>query len=203
MKLKKSLYGIGSFVLATVLTSCASYSASPLCDPSPDLVYSAPKNEGVSIVSKAFTLEDCYKFLDRDVLAEGYQPVQIYIQNDSDKRYIFSLNRLNLPVARTEEVADKVHTSTVGRVVGYSVGALFLSPLVIPAIVDGIKSSNANKALDHDFLAKAARDQIVFPHSRINSLIFVPSQSYQNFYTITLIDQDSSQPIVFNVTSQN
>lgn len=201
MKTKRLLFIFGTLTLTMALTSCASYSASPLCNPSADLIEITPRNEGISIVSKTFSRNDCDRFLDRDVLAEGYQPVQLYIQNDSNKNYLFSLNRISLPIARPEEVAEKVHTSTVGRAAGYGAGALILWPLAIPAIVDGVKSANANDALDNDFLAKTARDQVIFPHSRFNAIIFVPVHAYQNSYTITLIDQDSKQPKVFNIVS--
>jgi len=197
MKTKRLL--LTSTVLALVLTSCASYSASPLCNPSPDLIQIAPRNEGISVISKPFNHSDCSKFLDRDVISEGYQPIQIHIQNNSKESYIFSLNRISLPVARPEEVAEKVHTNTVGRIVGYGVGALVLWPLAIPAIVDGINSSDANDALDHDFVAKAAHDQIIFPHSHLNSIIFVPVNAYQNSFTLTLINQESNQPKTFNL----
>jgi hypothetical protein len=201
MKTKKILFIFIALTFSLSLTSCASYSASPLGNLSPDLILTAPKNDGISVVSKTFTRDDCNRFLDRDVISQGYQPIQIFIQNDSDKNYIFSLNRLTLPVARPEEVAEKVHTSTVGRAVGYGVGALFLWPLAIPAVVDGVKSSNANTALDHDFAAKAARDQVIFPRSRLNAIIFVPVHAYQRSYTLTLIDQDSQQPKIFHITS--
>ena len=195
MKTKRLL--ITSTVLA--LTSCASYSASPLCNPSPDLIQIAPRNEGILVISKPFNHLDCNKFLDRDVISEGYQPIQIHIQNYSNESYIFSLNRISLPVARPEEVAEKVHTNTLGRIVGYSVGALFFLPLAIPAIVDGINSSDANDALDNDFVAKAAHDQIIFPHSHLNSIIFVPVNAYQNSFTLTLINKESNQPKTFNL----
>lgn len=198
---KKRLFINAVLTLPLLLTSCANYCASPLCNLSPDLVLTVPKEEGISVVSKAFTQNDCERFLDRNVLAEGYQPVQIYIENDSEKNYSFSLNRISLPVARPEEVAEKVHTSTVGRAVGYGVGALLLWPLAIPAIVDGIKSSQANAALDSDFAAKAARDQVIFPHSRFNAIIFVPSDAYQNTYTLTLMDLDTQEPKLFNLVS--
>jgi len=193
-----------TLLAAAFLSSCASYKASPLYDLSPDLVRtSSRENEGVSIAAKAFTRQDCERYLDRDVIGQGYQPIQLYIQNDSDKNYIFSLDRVGLPIARPEEVAETVHTSTVGRVVGYSVGALFLWPLVIPAVVDGIKSSEANTALNSDFEAKAARDRIVFSHSRQNTLLFVPTSAYQNAFTVTLIDQESQKPNEFHLVVLN
>lgn len=202
MKTKKFVSISSILILALVLSSCANYSASPLCNPSPDLIQIMPRNEAISIISRAFTQADCNHFLDRDVLAEGYQPVQIYIQNDSDKNYIFSLNRVTLPIARPEEVAEKVHTSTVGRAVGYGAGALIFWPLAIPAIVDGIMSSDANTALDNDFAAKAAKDQIIFSRSHLNAIIFVPVRGYQSTYTLTLIDQDSGEAKTFNVMSK-
>ena len=197
------LLSISTIILLTAaLASCASYSASPLCKPYPDLVQSAPQSSGVSVVSKAFTKQDCDKFLDRDVISEGYQPVQLFIQNSSENTYIFSLNRIGLPIARPEEVAEKVHTSTAGRAAGYGAAAVLTCGLfAIPAIVDGVKSSNANTALDNDFAAKAARDQVIFPHSHMNAIIFVPVGAYQDSYTLTLIDQGSNRPKIFNIVS--
>jgi hypothetical protein len=75
-------------------------------------------------------------------------------------------------------------------------------PLAIPAIIDGVKSSNANKALDNDFAYKTARDQIIFPYSHLNMLIFVPRDSYQNTFSITLIDQDTQTPKTLNTTAR-
>jgi hypothetical protein len=203
MKMKRYLRLSPIFIATALLASCASYSASPLYNLSSDLVQSpSSTKESVLIVAKRFTKGDCDRFLDRNVIAEGYQPVQLYIQNDSDKNYIFSLNRISLPTARPEEVAEKVHTSTAGRAAGYGAGALILWPLAIPAIVDGIKSSQANDALDNDFIAKAARDQILYPHSRQNMILFVPTHSYQHSFTLTLIDQESNQPKTFNLVSR-
>lgn len=188
---------------AALLAGCASYQASPLYNLSSDLIEtSASSKSGVSMAAKSFTRSDCAKFLDRDVIGQGYQPIQLYIQNDSDRSYSFSLDRISLPIARAEEVADTVHTSTAGRVVGYSVGAMFLWPLVIPAIIDGIKSSEANGALDMDFETKAAKDQIVFPRSRANSLLFVPNGAYQSRFTVTLIDQESKKHQEFHLVAR-
>lgn len=201
MKTKRWFYLSSIFALGSLLSSCASYSASPLGAPSPDLVFLSKQSDEISVVAHTFTKEECLRFLDRDVMTEGYQPVQISIENSTSAPLAFSLSRISLPLARVEEVAQKVHTSTVGRVVGYSVGSLILWPLVIPAIVDGIKSSNANDALDRDYIAKAAKDQIIFPHSRLNTLLFVPVHSYQDSFTLTLMDQSTNEPRVFQVSS--
>jgi hypothetical protein len=178
-------------LLMSVLTSCASYRAFPLSDLSHEMIQFDSPVADVHVIAKAFTQNDCREFLDRDVIAEGYQPIQLYVRNKSDRSYLFSLNRISLPVARPAEVARSVHTSTINRAVGYGVGALILWPLAIPAVIDGVMSSQANDELDNDFIAKAAKDQIIFPQSRLNAVIFVPMHSYQNAFTLTLCDADS------------
>src|SRR5690349_14684883 len=138
----KSLSFIAISSALIFLTGCASYRAASL-----DPIYSnsasqpAPSS-GIVVTAKAFDSSDCKRYLDRNVLREGYQPVQLYIQNNSSKSYIFSLNRFSLPFARPEQVASTVHTSTMGRALGYGIpGVLVAWPLIIPAVVDAMRSS--------------------------------------------------------------
>ena len=192
---------IGSVCSALLLTSCASYNAVALSNLSPMVIQSGQVNsDGIVVVAKAFTKGDCKKYLDRDVIAVGYQPVQLYIQNNSDKVVVFSPDRVSLPCVSVEEVAEKVHTSTVGRVVAYGVGSLFALPLVIPAVVDGFMSSKANDALNVDFSGKVASSQTIFPHSHFNKVIFVPSEEYHPSFSVVLIEGDSNQPKEMRVT---
>jgi len=172
-----------------LLAGCASYNAAPLNTMSTEIMNPSSVQPDLTVSAKIFDRVDCKRYLDRDVIAKGYQPVQIYIKNNSDRSYIFSLSRISLSCARSEEVAGKVHTSTVGRAAGYGAASLFLWPMVIPAIVDGIKSANANEALDTDFSAKTARDQTIQPYSHFNKLIFVPVSDYQPHFSVELIDQ--------------
>ncbi len=191
-----------SCVLALSLTSCASYNASSLNNLSPDIIKtsSSAKSTDVILAAKVFDRRDCKKYLDRDVISKGYQPIQLYIENNTSKNYVFSLSRVSVPCATSEEVAQKVHTSTVGRAAGYGAAAFFTCGLfVIPAVIDGVKSAQANETLDNDFLLKAAKDQVVHSYSRLNMLLFVPIKSYEPNFNVTLIDQNSDQPRTFQV----
>ncbi len=187
-------------VCMLILSGCASYKAEPLDTVSSQSTRSPEQNVNVTISAKAFNKHDCKKYLDRDVISKGYQPVQLTIENNSDQDYYFSLNRIDLQCARPEEVANRVHTSTIGRILGYGIpGLLVLSPLVIPAIVDGIKSSKANDALDSDFYSKTASDQTIAPHSHFNKLIFVPTKNYRSLFNVSLMNQASNQVESFDV----
>jgi len=199
---KTTLFFVSVSMLILTLSGCASYRAAPLNTLSSDVIQTYAGGESVQISAKAFNKADCKKYLDRDVIAKGYQPVQLYIQNNSDKNYIFSLNRISVPVARPEEVADKVHTNTAARAAGYGAAAwLTFGILAVPAIVDGVKSANANEALDNDFSAKTAIDQTIFQHSHFNKLIFVPVNEYQPTFSVTLVDHASNKPRTFNVVA--
>jgi hypothetical protein len=193
------------FPLALLLLSgCASYQATSLSRLDSDAIEtnSGDKIEHIYITAKAFNKADCKRYLDRDVLAKGYQPVQLFIENNTNEHYLFSHDRINLPYASSEEVARTVHTSTMGRILGYGIpGVLIAFPLVIPAVVDGIKSFEANEALDRDFYTKTAVDRVIAPKSTLNRLLFVPRSEYQPTFTVTLIEQESKKIKTFTVST--
>lgn len=187
--------------IAAFFTGCASYQASSLSALDPDFVKSYSEAQDLEIGCKAYTVDDCFAFLDRNVIAKGYQPVQLTFKNASDKRYVFSTKHLTFPCASAEEVAHRVHTSTVGRIAGYGVGGLFVWPLFIPAVVDGIKSSNANTALDKDFDQKAKNDLLIAPHSYSKTVIFVPKAHFSPIFDVSLLDEETGEYKVIGLSA--
>ncbi len=188
-------------ICALGLSSCASYRAAPLNTLASDAFFSsAIQEEGIIATAKIYNSMDCQTYLDRDVLSMGYQPVQLYIGNASDKRYLFSLDRITLPHALGEEVARQAHTSTIGRVLGYGIPGLLLAwPLIIPAIIDGMDSAEANSALDDDFSFKVAKNQVIESRSHLNKLLFVPKSCFTDSFQITLIELDSNTPTTLTI----
>ncbi len=159
--------------------------------------------DGVAIVSRAFTKNECREYFDRDVISKGYQPIQIYIHNASDSSYLFLKDNVTLPTASAEEVSKKVHSSTIGRIAGYGAAALLASPLfAVPAVVDGFKSAEANVSLDRDFLAKAARDCVISPQSHVNMVLFVPREYYEETFTVTLIDESTNKSLQLTTSAR-
>jgi hypothetical protein len=73
-------------------------------------------------------------------------------------------------------------------------GLLFLPiTFFIPAVVDGVKSSQANSSLDKDFLAKGAKDMTIPPHSQLNTILFIAKENYQECFTVTLVDEETGE----------
>ena len=200
MRTKLNLRLLSSLAIAgMLLTGCASYNARSL-DLLP-VAQTTSSQDNVIVCAKAWNQAECKKYLDRDVIRKGYRPVQLCIQNNSDEPYLFALERLDMCCAPPEEVAPKVHTSTVGRAVGYGAAAWFtFGLLAIPAVVDGVKSANANEALDLDFSSKCARNQFICPHSHMNALLFVPTASFRNAFKLTLVNEQNGEPREFTVT---
>ncbi|MBI3211094.1 MAG: hypothetical protein HYZ47_00165 [Simkania negevensis] len=179
---------VGTLAIFSLLAGCASYNATALND----LVeMPIPAKDGVSITAKAFSEADCKKYLDRNVIAEGYQPVLLQIMNHSNKTLLFSPQKMDLPTETPEVVASKVHTSTAGRVIGYTLASILIPPLLIAAIVDGIKSSHANQALDHDFAHKGVQDKIISPHSVAKMVLFVPKHMFKRSFQVHLVDKET------------
>ena len=181
------------------LTSCAKYEAASLETITTEFGPLAEQVDDVAVACKALSNKECKRYLGRDVTKKGFQPVQITVNNQSNKYLLFSPNSISLPCATAEAVASKVHTSTAARTASYSVGSLFFWPLAIPAVVDGYGSRTANKELDQDYQAKIAKDQVLQPYSTMNTLIFVPNESLEDHMDITLVDKTTSAPLRFNV----
>lgn len=186
-------------LFASCATSCAKYRAEPLEKPHVEGVSNSYQKNGLTLMVKAFNQADCMTYLDRDVLAKGFQPIQITVQNDSKHGFWISKDAIDLTLASTNEVAKLVETSTVGRATGYGVAAVFIFPFVIPAIVDGVKSSKANKQLNLDFAQKSINEHLILPGEKFTGLVFAPIASYQDSFSISLSDRDTRDVVKFDV----
>ncbi|MFH1857005.1 MAG: hypothetical protein ABH836_07295 [Candidatus Omnitrophota bacterium] len=196
---KKIVFALLCGFLMLQVSGCATYQALSLPMLSREFApYSAEQN-GVTLSCKAFTKSDCKAYLGRDVIKKGYQPVHIAVDNETKSYLLFSLQGVGLPCVPPEEVAAKVHTSTLGRAATYGVAGLFVWPFLIPAIVDGVGSAQANQVLDTDFAAKGTKEQVIQPYSSMNGIIFVPVAEYKEKFTVTIFDKETKEKIAFNV----
>lgn len=178
-----------------LLVGCASYEASMLTSLPVQSAVQSRQNPNVLVTWKIFDNEDSKTYLGRDLISEGYIPIQMTIRNNSaDPMYLHPSN-FSIPLPPINEVANKVHTSTAGRVAGWGVPGLILWPLLIPAVYDGIKSKEANAALDLDYSAKAIREQTIQPHSSFNGVLFLPKQMANQSLEMFLVNQRTNEKV--------
>ena len=174
------------------LSGCAKYKAQSLHA----LITSPKVDKSLSFEYKIFTVDDCKKYLGRNVIAKGYQPIHITFVNNTNRYITISHKNFSFPCARVQEVAEAVHTNTTARAIGYGVTSLLLWPFIIPAIVDSIGSEKANEKLNVDFAYKVLRNQIVKPNSTVSGIVFAVCDDFDENFTITIIDNQSKKAYV-------
>lgn len=117
------------------------------------------------------------------MLEKGYQPIQVSIENTTKKYLEFSLQAINIRITSSSEVAKKVLHRTLLR--------------NIPATIHALE---ANMKLERDYYEKTIRDRnIITPYMLFHGVIFVTTQNYRNNLTITLINCETKEPIIFNI----
>ncbi len=186
-----------------IVSGCAHYKARPLghLDTIDQQASTKAQESSLEYKQHVFSSHDCATFLDRNTKQEGYQPIHITLMNNSKRSLDFSLRSFNIACVPAEEVAESVHTDTIARAAGYGIAAVFMFPFVIPAIIDGIGSAQANQHLDSDFAAKALHDQVIRPYSTLNGLIFVPYGSDTDEISLILVDTETRERFVVNGTT--
>lgn len=193
MKFKSFALNMLNIAILVGLSGCARYRAKSL----KSITKASAKAQTISFSYRIFTPADCQKYLGRNVIRKGYQPIQITFVNNTDRYFNISKRGLSFEYNSTEEVLGALHFNTTGRAVGYGILGLFLWPFIIPAIVDGIGAAKANKQMDADFANKILVKQIVEPHSTVNGIVFVDADSeFDEDFTFTVSDINHNQYVL-------
>jgi hypothetical protein len=200
MKKSNITCSLAALLVLIVSSGCAKYQPGVLANLQPEFAAFSETKSGITLSVKKLNSGDSKRILNRDVIKKGYQPIQITINNDTKKYILFSNQGVSLPTVPAQEVADKVHTSTVGRAATYGVAGLFVWPLLIPAVVDGVGSAQANEQLDRDYNAKVMDQMVIQPYGNHNGLIFVPVSEFQDSFEVILVDRETKEKISYRVT---
>lgn len=201
--MKKSLLRIFSLVLVIVsgiclFSGCAKYKAHKLAEP----IGIAHQKNNVQITAEALSNADCHHYFSRKAVSKGYQPIQLCIKNASDEPYVLDVKNIDLQVEDRKSVAHALHLNTTGRVVGWGLPGLALWPFFIPAAIEGVKSSDANKKLDNDFNQRVLTDNsrlVIAPGSSMNKVFFVTSENFKNTFNLALKNKHSKESLSFRI----
>lgn len=187
--------------VALLLPGCAKYRASSLRNLSSFPSSTSQGQEEISFKYRIFDVKDCIKYLGRNVIKKGYQPVQLTIYNNTP--IAWSLLSCSIECIPGEEVAESVHLSSINRAVGYGLAGFFISwPFGIAAAVDSTKAKKANRKLDRDFARKALRCQHIAPHSSTNGLIFInPDECFEHNFSFTMTDTKTDQRVTLSCSN--
>ena len=147
-RVKKIFFGCVTFVFLLFATGCVKYSPAPLQRPAKKAVQ---ERGGVQVGARMLSDRECKHHFGRRVHHKGYEVIQISITNNTNSPYVLDGRDVSLELESSALTAKNLHFNTKKRVLFWGLGALFIWPLIIPAVVDGINSSDANRKMNCDF----------------------------------------------------
>ncbi|MFA6527358.1 MAG: hypothetical protein WCT20_02960 [Candidatus Babeliales bacterium] len=196
-RIQLSIFSLVIVVMA--FSSCAKYKPTPLGMGN----VQGQTVDSITVGARALSETDCYAAFSRRILKKGYQPIQLLIVNDSDQSYILHAHNIGLELESTKVIASKLHLNTTGRVISWGAPAFFGLPIfLLPAIVEGVWSNEANKKLDLDFMQRTiSHDTTLYiaPHSWVNRVLFVATEKMPSHFETTLINKQNNKALTFEL----
>lgn len=183
---------------AFFLQGCASYRAGRL--PSSDVSSYAgfQDQDGLKVAVRFFDARQSKQVFGVGKLHEKFQPVFIAIDNRTKSSYSFKKQMLNKQTVPAEEAAKDCGFNTVARVSTYGVAGLFLWPLLIPAVVDGVGSAQANEKMESDYMYKEIKDERVPPNGLLNGVVFLGKMKSGEELAVRLQNVDNNKIKLFS-----
>lgn len=182
-----------------VLSGCATYSAGRL--PSSDVATfkDMQDQDGLKVAVKFFDARESKNIFGVGKVHDLYQPVYIAIDNRTKDSFQFtkgvSINKQSIPA---EEIAKNCGFSTVGRATTYGVIGLFIWPLLIPAVVDGVGSAQANQKMESDYAYKEIKDDRIQPNGLLNGVIFIDRMKSGEEFVVRLQNTNNNEIKLFS-----
>ncbi len=187
-------------ISAVILTAagCASYNAGRLPSTDVSTFEKMQDQSGLKVAVKFLDARESKRIFGVDKVAERYQPVYISIDNRTKSAYEFRKRDLNKPSVPAEEVAKACGFSTVGRATAYGVAGIFIWPLLVPAVVDGVGSSSANQKMQADFMYKEIQDGRIQVNGLLNGVVFFDKMKEGEELAIRLQELDTNEIKLFS-----
>lgn len=193
-----SIVMAGTLIITALFSSCAKYTPHNFHQP----IGVRQEQQRVTLVASALDENDCKYYFSRKVIAKGYQPIQLMIRNDSDKTYVLDGQSIDLQLVDKSFIAKELHLDVAHRVISWGIAGLFLWPFIIPAAVEGVKATSANKRLSIDFNDRAIDNDsyiTLAPRMALNKVMFVRYENFAPEFTVTLNDKYSKDSLNFFV----
>lgn len=185
MKNKALIKIIGIVGLFTLLCS---WQGNP--EPLPN-IFSEKEERQVHITAKSMTSQESQKYLTKDLLSRGYQPVHVVIHNNTPTTY--SIEHLDVEQKPASEIVMNITKEKLPRSVAYRVAGLIFWPFMIPSTIDGIKTLHSHSKLKKDFEAKTLKNESIIPFSQVSRVLFMDAEHNTDAINLTLYNQNTGK----------
>ncbi len=151
-------------------------------------------HKGIDIEVLLYTKEDCEKYLSKDLLKKGFQPIQVIIHNNTANTYSICPSSIDMKTATAKEVITKIKIGTIPKKVGYSVAGFFLWPVSVFSTIESLVHAKSLKQLESGINAKLVRDGVIEPYTTTARIILVQKEELKKEFDIHLIDLGTLDP---------
>ncbi len=151
------------------------------------------------ITAKAYTSLESEELFGKDLLERGFTPIEITIDNPTSNTYYLTLNEISLDMASPNQIAKSVRKGSLPRSLGLKLASFIFWPMMIPSTIDSINTHTSYKSLESALKEHMLDNEIIEPKESIKKFIYSLEGSSKAF-TVSLIDKESNQPAIFEVS---
>lgn len=141
----------------------------------------------VTVLTKTYTAEESKKFLKKDLISRGVQPIQVTIHNNTSS--VVTVEDIDIPQPTAGEIARRISKESIPRAMGYRAASLLFWPFIIPSAIDSFKTLKTYSKMKREFAAKAVKLETIAPFSTFHRILFVEPENMKESLTLTLYDQ--------------
>lgn len=158
--------------------------------------------ENVSIRVKPLRDFECSHYFDNRLVSRGIQPIQVYVQNETDQYYVLDGQNVSLPLMGKRDVGAVLYKNIMARSVVWLFGTVAaVWQVFLPIfVVDMLFCVQANKNIKSDISSICINPKekvVIKPNSRLHKVLFVPVDDYHHHITVTLHEQQTQKELVF------
>lgn len=184
---------------AALLSGCAKYR--------PHQFHDRPlaKSDKVQVSARLLQENDARYYFGRRIVSKGFQPILLTINNPTPRAFMLDAWDINLKLEHDKTIIRAIDFSPAQRIIAWSVLGLFLWPFFIPAAVDGVMASQANKDMAQDFADRVLSCDSyvkVRSYATMTKVMFVKKEHAKKSFTVVLSDRETREKTTFNVNAQ-
>ena len=187
-------------LVSVVLSGCSYHRPSAVLRPPHEGHESVQQKVRVRI--KPLRDFECSHYFDNRLVTRGIQPIQLYLENDSEQYYVLNAQTISLPIMGKRDVGSVLYKNIFGRSFVWGLGTVaFFWQMFLPIfVVDLLFCLQANKNIRSDIESVCINPKekvVIKPHSRVHKVLFIPVEDYHHHLTLTLQEEKSEKELVF------
>jgi hypothetical protein len=164
------------------------------------------QKNSVTISVHALSAQDCDDYFGIDVMAHGYRPLLMTIENHSSDTYIMRPSYFDLPRVSGKEISRLMHYDTYSRVAWLTIPALIYLWEAIPFLIIpyGFACKRYNDKTTRNIRKKTwGRSEVltIAPYETIQKFIFILDKTFTSPFEIKLYNETQRKLEVYTMNS--